>query len=231
MTDLKKADRYNAKREDKGYLSQREKTLLVHYFQVAEGLSADGMYGPKTEKALQKLYAEEARTKLDLCQPMRRLSDGRKPVITSRHGSVNPDRPRHNGDDWFYQFKKGDVIASNSHVYWWRGKPRWWIPFGATADACADGEILYVDLIKTGWQVWVGHEEAGIMFGYRHGEKPLVEKGQLVKKGDPVIVVGESPVDRRGKRHLHHMVSPIERYAPFDPQKLLEGAPFLEAVA
>lgn len=231
--DLDDAVAYVKRQLDAGALTVEHVALLTAYWQDGHDLDVDGKPGPQTrvslDRELRSLRGGPA--KLAKAYPLRCLSDGRRPVITSRFKSRNPSRPRHNGVDLFYDYdaakdprvKVGDGGAAGS-----KGKARWWIPSGTLAVACADGVVVRASWIATGFRVAVEHAD-GFESIYVHLRDLRVKVGELVKQGDPVGLVGDNPADHDAT-HLHFEISPAGTYNPLDPEVWLAGATYLPAV-
>lgn len=224
------ASDYNDKKMKYGYITADMITELTEFWQRGHGLVVDGYFGPTTTESV--LAAVNGPTKkdgkpIDRYWPLRTLPDGRRPHITSGFYTKNPSRPTHNGIDLFFQYYTTDpqVQVGNGGAVVRNGQRRWWYPDNWCATAAADGEVLEASLIGTGHRCWVDHGN-GIRTGYFHGEKLLVKPHQIVKAGDPLIVVGDSPTGFDAK-HLHFEVSPIDKYRPTDPEVWLRNAKFL----
>jgi murein DD-endopeptidase MepM/ murein hydrolase activator NlpD len=197
---------------------------LVEFFQEhsGKGLAVDGIPGQKTLAALRPAVAV-----LSKVYPLPVLADGRKPSITSGFKTQNPDRPNHDGCDLFYRWQASDgpvKMGNGGATRGPDGKPKWFIPAGTHAIAAADGVVQQTDLTRTGWRVWVTHSD-GNRTGYFHLQNSLVRAGDALKQGAKLGLVGDNPADVDAQ-HLHFEVSPIERYAPIDPDIWLRGAGF-----
>lgn len=212
-----------------GKLTMAHIALLVRDFQTIEtGLVVDGKPGPKTiariDEILSKQQAAGVATKHEpstpvLSVPMPVLADGRHAVMTSGFHTVNPDRPTHNGADFFYHWKEGDkpdkVGDGGAAGRDANGKPKWVVPFGVEAIAAADGKVQIAGNSATGYRLWIDHGN-GWRTGYFHLQNLNVSVGQEVFKGQPLGRIGDNPKDTDG-RHLHFELSPVDRYAPVDP--------------
>lgn len=218
---------------------------LVRFFQSYQNqhttlqtvaLKVDGRPGQRTLAAIEKIYQglfikDVLDTPAFLSCPLRNLgysTSFRKPVITS--GYRTKDRPDHDGVDMFYPYKDGDqpnwVGDGGCEGKTADGKPKWVVPYQTEALAAADGVVMMSGPSPTGFRVWINHHN-GLRSGYFHLEKIFFETGVSVKKGTAIGFVGHNPaVGKDGKpvadgRHLHFEVSPVEKYAPVDPQKYL----------
>lgn len=202
---------YNAAEVSAGRLTFDHITELVRFWQTRNGLTVDGMAGPLTVASLTPVLERW------LALPLPVLPDGRKPVITS--GFREPDRPTHDGVDWFYTWKAGDQPAfigdhgaAGSQP---DGSPRWVVPIGVLAQASAGGVVQIASDSSTGHRVWVDHGN-GWRTGYFHLLDVRVKTGDRVAIGASLGLVGDNPCDDDG-RHLHFELSPVDRYEPIDP--------------
>jgi len=210
---------YNRKQYESGALTDEMIARLVEAWQRGQlGLAVDGYAGPNTIASL------NARTELEKFYPLPKLADGREPVITSTFYTENPSRPKHNGVDFFYRWLDSDpdVPVGDGGAIRKNGKRRWWYPPGAKAIAAASGVVQEAGPSPTGFRVWLDHGN-GERTGYFHGTEVLVRKGDVVAAGTPLISVGDNPLDNDAK-HLHFELSPVDRYAPKNPRKWLDGA-------
>lgn len=213
------ADSYNQGKLDSGELSISNVTEMVNAWQrLHPPLAVDGYAGPNTIASLNE------GTQLRKIWPLLSLTDGRVPVITSGFYTENGSRPTHKGVDMFFKWldKDPDVKVGNCGAIKRNGKRRWWYPDGYVAVAAAAGTVSTAGDTKTGWRCWVDHSD-GNRTGYFHGASLLVQAGQEVQAGDPVIVVGCNPNNYNAK-HLHFEVSPVGSYQPKNPRVWLEGA-------
>ncbi len=99
------------------------------------------------------------------------------------------------------------------------GSPKWVVPTGTLAIAAAAGVVQLAGDSATGHRVWVDHGN-GYRTGYFHLLDLRVVVGARVVAGAALGLVGDNPADNDG-RHLHFEVSPIDRYAPLDPEPFL----------
>lgn len=210
------ANKFNQAQLDSGEMAIGHVTRMVEFWQRHHGLAVDGYAGANTLNSLgggiEKIW------------PLRSLPDGRVPVITSGFYTENPSRSTHKGVDLFYKWidSDPDVAVGNGGAIRVNGKRRWWYPDGAMAIAAADGVVQKADNSETGHRVWIDHGN-GERTGYFHGSMLLVQKGDILTAGDPVIAVGDNPSVHDAK-HLHFEVSPVDRYAPKNPRTWLEDA-------
>jgi murein DD-endopeptidase MepM/ murein hydrolase activator NlpD len=219
-------DEYNRAELVAGRLTISHITALVLEFQRARQLSADGMAGPKTRAAIERLAMGRPGTAptpddMVLAYPLPVLPDGRIAVITS---SFRPaDRPNHDGVDLFYRWRAGDkpdfvgdkgCAGKNPD-----GTPKWVIPYGVTARAAAAGTVQIAGNSPTGYRLWIDHDN-GLRTGYFHLLDLRVAVGQVIPAGTELGLIGDNPKDHDG-RHLHFELSPVDRYAPIDPAPYL----------
>lgn len=217
------AESYNRKQYRDGDLTDRHLVTLVEFWQRHHhDLAVDGYAGPNTLVTLRgSVFA------IKKFWPLLCLAGGRTPVITSGFYTENPSRPTHKGVDLFYPWLDSDpdVSTGDGGAIKRNGRRRWWYPPGAVAIAAADGIVQLAGEIGTGWRCWLDHYN-GERTGYFHGAKLLVEAGDKIKAGTPVIEVGHNPKGHDAK-HLHFEVSPADRYAPMNPRTWLRGAQFI----
>jgi murein DD-endopeptidase MepM/ murein hydrolase activator NlpD len=196
---------------------------LVRFFQKegAWGLVVDGKPGERTRHALREMYPGLFELPPFLYHPLPRLADGRMPVITSGFGPRGAKH--HDGVDLFYSWRAGDkpdFVGDGGCEGRRDGKPAWVVPYGTEALAAADGVVQMSGPSATGNRIWIDHGN-GWRSGYFHLEQLYaMPAGTRVRRWQPLGLVGHNPVDTDG-RHLHFEVSPVEKYAPVDPQKYL----------
>lgn len=164
------------------------------------------------------------------CWPLRMLPDGRKPTVTSKHFTRNPERKNHFGCDLFYRYdpktdppmKLGDGGRTQ----------KWWIPNDTVVVAQAEGEVVIAGNSATGYRAWVRHE-GGLATGGFHLTQLFVKIGDSVAPGDPLGIVGDNPRDNDA-RHLHTELykGPIIKYpaGTLDPELFWIGAQVLPAI-
>lgn len=194
-------------------MTSDEQKLVVAEFQRKYSLTVDGVFGPATEARANALLN-------DVTWPLAKLPDGRLAQVTSGFKTNNPSRPNHNGVDLFYRYQDTDPAVAKNRQVSHEGTRRWWIPEGTHAVAFADGTVLDVrPSWATGGLVWVQWDNRPwLRFGFMHLEKTLVLKGEKVKKGDPIGLVGHNPQDASNLVHLHFEISPVTKYSPVDPE-------------
>lgn len=211
------ADEFNRREVEAGNLTWPMIAELVRFWQAGHDLAADGRAGSMTQRSLMHVPLRKV-------LPLAALADGRQPVITSSFRSSNPSRPTHNGCDFFYRWLDSDpeMELGDGGAIKVGGKRRWWIPPGTVARAAAAGLVSQAGPTGTGHRCWVEHAD-GMRSGYFHLTDLLVRPGQVVAAGAPLGHIGDNPKDHDAT-HLHFEVSPIQTYAPVDPEPWLAGA-------
>lgn len=220
MSTYNHANAYNQKKLDNGEVTLQDITDLVRAYQDSSGLVVDGMCGPKTLASLRASRVKAPNLGV-ITHPMPRLPDGRLPVLTSGHHSVNPSRPTHMGADFLYRQLPGDVPASK--VF---SDGRFWVPSGLSAVACARAEILYIQDRANGYAVTLQLHD-GTRLIYRHLETPALglRQGGTIEAGQAVGIVGHTT--KTTLVHLHFEVYTPGRYVytdSIDPGAWLEGS-------
>lgn len=216
---MTKADDYNAKQITSGAFTIGYITELVRFWQTGHHpLEVDGMAGSETLASV----AGVTHPAPFLGPPLPTLPDGRRPDITSRFKTHEPNRPNHDGCDWFYAWKPGDkpdFVGDHGAAGKPGGPPTWGVPVGTTAVAAAAGVVQLASNTPTGIRVWIDHGN-GWRTGYFHLTDMRVHVGDRVAAGTPVGTVGDNPADDDA-RHLHFELSPVDRYEPTDPELFL----------
>ena len=216
------AEEFNKKMIASGDFTQTHIARIVEYWQRCHDLEVDGYAGKNT------LASIIPSTSIEKFYPLHNLEDGRRIQITSGFHTENGSRPGHDGVDFFYRWLDSDpgVFAGHGGAIMVNGKRRWWYPDRAVAFAAASGIVRKANMTKTGFRIWIDHGN-GERTGYFHGKSGLVKVGDLVTGGDsPIMIVGDNP-NGGYKKHLHFEVSPVDRYAPMNPRKWLEGAKYI----
>lgn len=145
--------------------------------------------------------------------------NGRTPVISDGFNSPRPGLPRHGGVDLMFlrqpsdAFKPGTPNGSKLHV----------MPDALPAVAASDGVIWSAMKTPHGWAVVVEHSPRKVATFYTHMEKLLVpetapgKNGVAVRAGQPLGIIGASPLDPQHLKHLHFEVwlgGPNDRVDP-----------------
>jgi hypothetical protein len=233
----KTADEYNAAELAAGRLTNTHVTSLVRWFQNFKGLDADGKAGPTTRKMIDTITPKSTQTleaellAVSRVWPMRCLTNGRKPEITSGHYEENDDRSTHRGVDIFFRHLLGDDPKAKRGDGQGTGKDpdgtvKWWIPPGTTAIASAKGKVVMASWTSTGYRVWI---DVGPCYdGYFHLETMTVAVGQLVEQGAALGLIGDNP-SAFDASHLHfeNYVGDLDRYMS-SKEKSLNPRPFLQ---
>ena len=153
----------------------------------------------------------------------------RLPVISSGVGSPRPNGP-HRGVDIMFKRKPSDPFP--------RGTPngsKWHVmPDNILALAAGDGVIWSAGPTRRGLHVVIDHGPLKVATFYTHMEKLFVtpttraRSGQRVKAGQPIGIIGFSPLDGEHLKHLHFE---LWRGGPndwVDPEPLLKTWPAID---
>lgn len=218
------ADDYNARQLAAGLLKPAHISKLVENWQRARSLDVDGKAGAKTLRDLESLMPMVINPQR--VWPLRRLTDGRKPYITSAFR--NPDRPLHSGVDIMFARKADDPpmkIGDGGRT------AKWWIPENTLAIACLPGVVEWAGATATGFRCWI-RDESGIALGYFHLRTMNVKAGDRVDLAQPLGIVSDNPKDH-DPDHLHFEAARGSLddlvHNRIDPMLVLEGATYLEA--
>lgn len=153
--------------------------------------------------------------------------NGRAPAISDGFDSPRPGLPRHGGVDIMFArvgsdpFKAGTPNGSKFHV----------MPDGVVAVAASDGVVWSASKTPQGFAVVIDHAPTKAATFYTHLEKLLVapttsgKSGERVRAGQPIGVIGASPLDGEHLKHLHFEVwlgGPNDRV---DPSAMLHRWP------
>lgn len=145
--------------------------------------------------------------------------NGRAPVISDGFDSPRPGVPRHGGVDVMFArtasdaFKAGTPNASKLFV----------MPDGMPAVAASDGVVWSAMQTPQGFAVVIDHGPRKVATFYTHLEKLLVapatpgKSTERVRAGQPIGIVGASPLDGEHLKHLHFEVwlgGPSDRIDP-----------------
>jgi hypothetical protein len=150
---------------------------------------------------------------------------GRAPMISDDFDSPRPGVPRHGGVDIMFArlpsdpFKAGTTNASKLFV----------MPDGLPAVAASDGVVRSAMQTPHGFAVVIDHAPNKVATFYTHLEKLLVSpaapgrSSERVRAGQPIGIIGASPLDAEHLKHLHFEVwlgGPKDR---IDPAPLMRG--------
>jgi len=156
--------------------------------------------------------------------PVPRWND-RSPVISDGFDSPRPGLPRHGGVDLMFAraatdpFKVGTPNGSKGCV----------MPDGLSAVAASDGVIWSASKTPQGFAVVIDHTPIRVATFYTHLEELFVaptmsaKSGERVRAGQPIGVIGASPLDGEHLKHLHFELwlgGPSNR---IDPSPLMRG--------
>lgn len=148
--------------------------------------------------------------------------NGRVPMISDGFNSPRPGVPRHGGVDIMFArlsadaYKAGSPNASKLFV----------MPDGLTALAASDGVVRSAMQTPHGFAVVLDHGAKLATF-YTHLEKLLIspaapgKSNEHVRAGQPIGIIGASPLDAEHLKHLHFEVwlgGPNDR---IDPEPLM----------
>jgi hypothetical protein len=128
---------------------------------------------------------------------------GRHPVISDGWGTPRPGGRVHRGADLMYRRVAGDRFAPGTP----NGAAHHVMPDNMVALAASDGAIWSADWMPTGFTIVIDHGEWATY--YTHLAALLVratqrgKSGQRVRVGDPIGIVGASPLDGEHLKHLH----------------------------
>lgn len=241
----KTPEEYNAAELAADRLSWEQITAALRWFQSAQGIEPDGKAGPITRAKLDLLRKptstrEQQLESLSRVWPIRCLTNGRRPEITSGHYEENDDRSTHRGVDIFFRHlsdddpkaKRGDGFGTGTDP---DGTVKWWIPPGTTAIASAAGKVILASLTPTGYRVWI---DVGPCFdGYFHMKSIVVKPGDIVTQGQTLGIIGDNP-SAHDAAHLHfeNYVGDLDHYRSskdksLNPRPYLERARFLPALS
>jgi murein DD-endopeptidase MepM/ murein hydrolase activator NlpD len=149
--------------------------------------------------------------------------NGRAPVVSDGFDSPRPRLPRHGGVDIMF--------AREPHDPWTRGTPNGSKAFVMADDhpalAASDGKIWSAMKTPQGFAVVIDHGPRKVATFYAHIEKLLVpeaapgKNGAIVRAGQPIGIIGASPLDAEHLKHLH-----FELWLP-DPAHRVDPEPYL----
>jgi len=150
---------------------------------------------------------------------------GRPPVVSSGFNSPRPGLPRHGGVDIMFARHSGDAFAPGTP----NGSPHHVMPDGVVVVAASDGVVWSAMPTPRGHAVVIDHGPRRAATFYAHLEKLLVTPatpghgGQRVRAGEPIGIVGFSPLDSERLKHLHFELwlgGPSDRV---DPEAIMKS--------
>jgi murein DD-endopeptidase MepM/ murein hydrolase activator NlpD len=130
--------------------------------------------------------------------------NGRAPTISDGFDSPRTGYPRHGGVDLMYRRIPTDALRVGSP----NGSKAFVMPDGTKALAAADGVVWSALRTPQGFAVVIQHAQPFATF-YTHLEQLLVAEtargvsNQRVRAGQPIGIVGASPLDAEHLKHLH----------------------------
>lgn len=128
---------------------------------------------------------------------------GRHPVVSDGWGTPRPDGRFHRGADMMYARNANDRYAPGTP----NGSAHHVMPDNMVALAAAEGAVWFADWQRTGFSIVIDHGEWATY--YTHLAALMVratqrgKSGQRVRAGDPIGIVGASPLDGERLKHLH----------------------------
>jgi hypothetical protein len=114
-------------------------------------------------------------------------------------------------------FKAGTPNASKMFV----------MPDGLATLAASDGIVRSASLTPHGHAVVIDHVRGKLATFYTHMEKLLVKAGDPVRAGQPIGIIGASPLDKQHLKHLHFEIwlgGPADR---IDPAPVMRAWPMV----
>jgi len=154
--------------------------------------------------------------------------DGRPPRISDGWGSARAGGARrHRGVDLMYRRGAPGELAGDFVPGTPNGTRHYFMPEGTPALAARAGVVTLARRSPRGFEIVIRHDPSWRTY-YQHLERPLVRIGEHVDAGTPIGIVGASPLDPEGVKHLHFELwrggaSP----SAIDPAPLLAGWPVL----
>ena len=118
--------------------------------------------------------------------------NGRAPEISDGFG-IRKAGVMHKGVDLMYARAAGDSANGSAHFV---------MPDAMHAIAAGDGVVWSATKTPRGNAVVITHGATWSTF-YQHLEKLLVSKGERVRAGQPIGIVGADPLDGEHLKHLH----------------------------
>ena len=151
--------------------------------------------------------------------------NGRAPIISDGFDSPRPGLPRHGGVDLMF----ARLPADNFKVGTPNGSKLFVMPDGLSAVAASDGVVWSAMQTPHGYAIVIDHKPNKVATFYTHLEKLLVApaapgtSNERVRAGQPIGIIGASPLDAQHLKHLHFEVwlgGPNDR---IDPSALMRG--------
>ena len=146
--------------------------------------------------------------------------NGRAPVISDGFGSRRSGGIRHGGVDVMFARLPSDAFKPGTP----NGSTHFVMPDQLDAVAASDGMVWSASQTARGFAVVIGHAPvAKVMTFYTHLEKLFVAKGDHVRAGQPIGIIGADPLDPEHVKHLHFELwlgGPSNR---LDPAPLMRG--------
>jgi hypothetical protein len=130
--------------------------------------------------------------------------NGRAPMISDGFDSPRPGYPRHGGVDLMYPRLATDSYRPGSS----NGSKAFVMPDGTKVLAAADGVVWSALRTPQGFAVVIQHAKPYATF-YTHLEQLFVARtargssNERVRAGQPIGIVGASPLDAEHLKHLH----------------------------
>ena len=148
--------------------------------------------------------------------------NGRAPVISDGFGSPRPGGIRHGGVDVMFARLSSDAFKPGTPTP--NGSAHFVMPDQLDAVAASDGVVWSATQTPRGFAVVIDHAPvAKVATFYTHLEKLLVAKGDHVRAGQPIGIIGADPLDPEHVKHLHFELwlgGPGHRV---DPAPLMRG--------
>ncbi|MCW5803919.1 MAG: M23 family metallopeptidase [Deltaproteobacteria bacterium] len=144
-------------------------------------------------------------------------------MISDGFNSPRPGLPRHGGVDIMYPRRPEDSRNPALNLGTPNGAKWTVMPDGMPVFAASDGVLWSAMDTPSGYSVVIDHSPRVIATYYAHLEQLFVPKsgpgkgGQRIQAGQMLGIVGASPLDAEGLKHLHFEVwlgPPSERIDP-----------------
>lgn len=146
-------------------------------------------------------------------------------MISDGFDSPRPGVPRHGGVDLMFARVPSDSFKAGTP----NGSKLFVMPDGLPALAASEGVVASAMKTPHGFAVVIDHAPRKVATFYTHLEKLLVapaapgKSNERVRAGQPIGVIGASPLDAEHLKHLHFEVwlgGPSDR---IDPAALMRG--------